>query len=112
MTIANKRMVRTGASASRTYTVNIAMEEKHHITSIISALVGLTLLMWRKRFAASVIRAQNQMWGLHFGKREERISIFMAVLAGIGFLIVGILGLFDFFIGSQAHSDRDSLTSG
>jgi len=36
------------------------------------------------------------MWGFHFGQREERISLFIAVIAGIGFLAVGILGLFGF----------------
>ncbi len=70
------------------------MEEKHYITSIISALVGLALLIWRKRFTAAVVREQNRMWSFHFGQREERISIFIAVLVGIGFLIIGILSLF------------------
>jgi hypothetical protein len=69
------------------------MEEKHYITSIISALVGCALLIWRKRFAAAVVREQNRMWGFRFGQREERISLFVATLVGIGFLTIGILGL-------------------
>ncbi len=69
------------------------MEEKHYITSIISALVGLALLILPKRFAAAVVREQNRMWGFHFGQREERISIFMSILVGGGFLIIGIVGL-------------------
>lgn len=69
------------------------MTEKHYITSIISALVGSALLIWRKRFAAAVVRGQNKMWSFHLGQREEKISLFMAAIAGIGFLTIGILGL-------------------
>jgi hypothetical protein len=77
-----------------TWGVKIAMEEKHYITSIIAILTGLALLIWRRRFAAAVVREQNRMWGFHFGQREERISTFMATLVGIGFLTIGVLGLF------------------
>jgi len=33
------------------------------------------------------------MRGFHFGQREERISLFMAIIVGIGFLTIGIFGL-------------------
>jgi purine-cytosine permease-like protein len=78
---------------TRALIFNTAMEEKHYISSIISVLVGCALLMWRKQFAAAVAREQNRMWGFHFGQREERISLFMAIIVGIGFLTIGILGL-------------------
>jgi len=53
----------------------------------------MALLIWRKRFAAAVVREENGMRGFHFGQREEKLSLFMAVLAGIGFPAIGILGL-------------------
>lgn len=72
------------------------MEDKHYITSIISVLVGCGLLFWRKRFAAAVVKEQNRMWGFHFGEREERISVIVAIIVGSGFLTIGIFGLSGF----------------
>jgi len=72
------------------------VEDKQYITFIISVLVGCELLLWRNRFAATVVKEQNRMWGFHFGEREERISVIVAIIVGFGFLGVGILGLLGF----------------
>jgi hypothetical protein len=72
------------------------MEDKHYIASIISVLIGSGLLIWRKLFAAAVVGEQNRMWGFRFGDREERMSVIAVIIAGSGFLAIGILSLLGF----------------
>jgi hypothetical protein len=63
------------------------------VGSLVVMVVGLALLIWRRFFADLVVSSQNRMWGFRFGDRERRISIFVAIIVGIGFLGMGILTL-------------------
>ncbi len=57
---------------------------------ILSILIGLVLILVRKKLASLIIRIQNKMWGFKFGEREIKAS--EVVLVGVGlFLIVNSL---------------------
>jgi len=52
--------------------------------------LGCALFFAREKFAREVVHFQNTVWGFHFGERELRASVIIAVLVGIVFIYGGI----------------------
>ncbi len=65
----------------------------HHISSIIVILVGLFLIIFRKKFARYQVAFQNKYFGQHFGTKEIRVNEWLLPLIGI--IAIGI-ALLDF----------------
>ena len=64
------------------------------VVSVVTVCAGIALLLFRKSFAAFCVHDQNRVWGFHFGVREERISAVIALILGIGLVVMGLLCLF------------------
>jgi hypothetical protein len=58
-----------------------------------SIIAGVVLLAFPRRIAESFVRDQNATWGFRFGAREVEAGARGLVIVGIGFLILGIVGL-------------------
>ncbi len=54
--------------------------------------LGSAALIFRKRFASMNIRFQNRMWGFGFGDREEGASVFVIIIGGLVFVVIGLFG--------------------
>jgi hypothetical protein len=54
--------------------------------------LGSAALIFRKRFASMNIRFQNRVWGFGFGDREEEASVFVIVVSGLVFVVIGLFG--------------------
>lgn len=54
-------------------------------------LVGVGLIVLRKRFARYTIRQQNRVWGFQFGENARRSAEVVALVVGVGFVTMGIL---------------------
>jgi hypothetical protein len=61
------------------------------IVGIICMVVGGALIAFRERFARAHVESQNRMWGFRFGERERLLTRIVAVIAGLGLLVSGIL---------------------
>jgi uncharacterized membrane protein (Fun14 family) len=61
--------------------------------AIIGIVVGVALIVARKRFAHAAVGSQNAFWGFRFGEKERKISAFVALLIGVGFVVLGSLAL-------------------
>ena len=62
------------------------------MNSLISILVGLIMLAFRKTFAKKIIEGQKTFpWGMNFGEREIKISEFVIIIVGAGFIIFGVV---------------------
>jgi hypothetical protein len=62
---------------------------------IVSIVIGVLLIVYRKPFARKSVRQQNAFWGLRMGKRDVRILEIVAVSMGIGWIVMGIWMLLD-----------------
>lgn len=60
---------------------------------IVGVILGLVMLMFRKPFARSAMRQQNEVFGFRFGEREVRISEYVIFLVAIFFVVFGFLSL-------------------
>lgn len=67
---------------------------KEIIIGIISLSAGSFLVVFFKYFARFVVVQQNKFWGFHFGARGVKATETISVIVGIGFIIVGLLSLF------------------
>jgi fatty acid desaturase len=59
-----------------------------------AVVIGIALVLLRRRFAALTVTRQNRIWGLRFGQREERVSALVTAIAGIGLVAWGLAMLF------------------
>jgi hypothetical protein len=57
-------------------------------------LGGCLMLYFLKPLARLTIETQNKFWGFHFGNREIKNTSFIILVVGIGFLVAGLLSLF------------------
>ena len=62
---------------------------------IVSIVIGVLLIVYRKPFARKSVRQQNAFWVLRMGKRDVRILEIVAVSMGIGWIVMGIWMLLD-----------------
>lgn len=60
---------------------------------VIGIVLGVIMLMFRKPFARSAMRQQNEVFGFRFGEREVGISEFIILLVAIFFVVFGLLSL-------------------
>ena len=67
---------------------------KETIIGMVALSVGILLVLFFKYFARFVVEQQNKSWGFHFGAREVKMTEIISVIVGIGFIIVGLLSLF------------------
>jgi hypothetical protein len=67
---------------------------KETIIGIVSLSAGCLMMILNKLFARLVIEQQNKFWGFHFGQREIKITEVGSIITGIGFIVVGLLSLF------------------
>ena len=63
------------------------------IIGVIAILVGSFLVRFHKYFARLVAEDQRVLWGFHFSPQLVRVTEVVAVVLGVGFLIVGVLAL-------------------
>jgi ABC-type nickel/cobalt efflux system permease component RcnA len=64
-----------------------------NLGAVIGIVVGVVLIVARKAFAHAVVVSQNAVWRFHFGDKERKISEFIAVLVGLGLLVLSTLAL-------------------
>jgi hypothetical protein len=65
----------------------------HYLGAIVGIVVGLALIFARKRFADAVVASQNAFWRFRFGDNERKISEFIVLLVGVGFVVFASLAL-------------------
>lgn len=65
----------------------------HTVIDILAIIVGFALIAFRRPFARMVIDSQNKAWGFKFGARDKRVSEFVSVVVGLGFVVLGLLSL-------------------
>jgi hypothetical protein len=58
---------------------------------LIASLVGLAMVVLNRQIAALIIREQNRFWRLSMGQRSIRVSRFVTVIVGTGFITMGVL---------------------
>jgi len=61
--------------------------------AVVGVVVGLVLILVRKRFADAVVASQNAFWHFRFGERERKISELIVLLVGLGFLVFASFAL-------------------
>jgi hypothetical protein len=64
---------------------------------IVGIVIGVLMIVYRKRLARKAVRDQNAFWGLRMGERDVRISELLAVRFGIVWIVMGIWMLLDAF---------------
>jgi hypothetical protein len=64
---------------------------------IVGIVIGVLMIVYRKRLARKAVRDQNAFWGLRMGERDVRISELLAVPFGIVWIVMGIWMLLDAF---------------
>ena len=69
----------------------------HMFGGIVGIVVGVLLIVFRKRFARKTVREQNAFWGLRMSERDVKITELVAVPIGMVFIVVGVGLLFDAF---------------
>lgn len=58
----------------------------------IITVVGLTVIIFRKKFIEAVIKVNNEGLGfMHYGERERKIGMWQVPVFGIIFILWGIL---------------------
>jgi len=63
------------------------------IGPVVGVIIGVALILARKRFARSVIASQNAFWGFRFSERDVKVPEIVTVLVGAGFLVLSMLAL-------------------
>lgn len=63
------------------------------IFGVATLVGGAALLVFRKQFARACIANQNRLWGFHFGARDVKRAEIVAVIAAIGWIVMGLLAL-------------------
>jgi hypothetical protein len=58
---------------------------------LIASLAGLAMVVLNRQIAALIIREQNRFWRLSMGQRSIRVSRFVTVIVGTGFITMGVL---------------------
>jgi hypothetical protein len=56
-------------------------------------IAGIALIVLRGRFARSLVASQNRVWSLSLGGRERKISEVVAVLVGLGWIVLSSAAL-------------------
>lgn len=64
----------------------------NEILSLMFALVGCLIILFRKPYVRSIIKFQNSRFGLHYGEREIERSARIAILVGSAFIVFGLMG--------------------
>ena len=66
---------------------------ERHVVGTIAVVVGALLVVFRRPFASFSIREQNRFWHFRMGARSERASRAVALVVGVGLIMVGVLML-------------------
>jgi hypothetical protein len=56
---------------------------------VLAIVIGLILLAFRRGFARYAIEQQNAVWGTNYGPGWVRFSEAIAVVVGLGFVLLG-----------------------
>ncbi len=63
------------------------------LDGVLAIFLGIVLVGFRKPLSRVTIDMQNAIWGTHMGEREVALNEVLAVIVGIGFLVVGLINM-------------------
>lgn len=61
--------------------------------AFVGILIGALLIAFRKYYASYCVERQNRLWGFRFGEKTVRLTTFVLVFIGLGFITIGMLSL-------------------
>lgn len=67
---------------------------KDIVVEIVSIIFGAFIVINRSQWSRKAIEFQNKKFGFHFGEKEVRATVFVYLLVGSAFIIMGILSIF------------------
>jgi hypothetical protein len=63
---------------------------ENFLSGLILIVIGVFLIAFREWVSKKTIESQNRTWSFHFGEQEIRATKYLAVIVGIGFIILGL----------------------
>jgi hypothetical protein len=60
---------------------------------ILSLIIGISLIIFRRQYSRYVMDMQNRTWGTHSGTRDIKITEVVTLIVGAGFIAIAILSI-------------------